>query len=530
MRSSPVVLRPTSHHHRSHNRRPPTKLRNVFVAVGIVLLVLELLLLRIAWNHPLPSASTTQDATPLDQIQQAATHPRRQPDGTFNGYPVYYQDANTTATHTKPYSLLHCVGENYQAEINWMHRSCHFRFFCFNVDSKEFSIYQRPEDVQIRKWSDQIPLMDISQSYIQSSSSVSLGGINQKWGKEGMARLEWFPNIMSEPPSQFYTLPDHVVMIPFHSLAGWNPGHLVWDDFLPLFTLLKLFSLGGDDDNKEILALRHVLPGEGMWASCDAPAKKELCVMMQRKFWPLLNNHSLPTTQLNAQLEIMETTGQARKSPLVCAKDGLAGIGALTDHGTHKLHGWHKEDYETSHNHGRGGMLWKFRTFCLNNLGIQDSPSTRQAPFQIIFSVQSSSNPLRNLDFSRQEHMLRRQLDPSEATIESKIFKDLSLKDQVQLVTETSIFITGCGGGAVTATFLPRGATVIIFYNEVGGRVANVPTNLPARLDWDLFNHLAYLHVHWFPSGTMNKMEDLVTLIQVVQDDLKRRKRELDMD
>ena len=37
------------------------------------------------------------------------------------------------------------------------------------------------------------------------------------------------------------------------------------------------------------------------------------------------------------------------KSQLICARHGLAGIGALTDHGTEKTHGWEEDDYKITH-------------------------------------------------------------------------------------------------------------------------------------------------------------------------------------
>ena len=42
--------------------------------------------------------------------------------------------------------------------------------------------------------------------------------------------------------------------------------------------------------------------------------------------------------------------------------------------------------------------------------------------------------------------------------------------------------------------FLPKGASLISFYNEIekGG-------DTRARLDWDLLNNLSYLRVHWLP-------------------------------
>ena len=496
----------------------------MFAFVGIILIVIEIILLRVGM------ALTGDAAQASTQLQKKRAPPqRRNSDGKFNGYPVSYHGASNE-THTNFFTLLHCVGENYQKE-NWMHRSCHFRFLCFDIQTKEFSIYQRPEDVNIRKWSDQRPFMDLSQSLIrEESSSVSLGGINLHWrgdNDDGLSRLKWFPNIMEKPPSSFYALSEDVVLVPFHSLAGWNPGNLVWDDFLPIYSLMAMFQL---EEEKAPLLLRYVLSGNnGLEDSCDTSDEtyKE-CLQMHRKFWPIMTrrNESVLTTQLDARLDLPQN--QSPRSNLVCAKEGLAGIGPLTDHGIpHKMHGLAKEKYLTTHNHGRGGLFWKFRNYCLNNLGIEDPPRL-VAPYQIIFSLQSSSGPEKNIDFSLLESVLRKKLDPNEALVQSYVLKDLTLQKQVKLATRASIFIAECGDDdAVAATFLPRGATLILFCDEDDEDKLLAKQKPPSdrRLGWDLFNNLAYLNVYWFPDGTLRNRDDMMEpVVQVVNGDLSRRK------
>mmetsp|Transcript_13016 Transcript_13016/g.26604 ORF Transcript_13016/g.26604 Transcript_13016/m.26604 type:complete len:155 (-) Transcript_13016:103-567(-) len=49
-----------------------------------------------------------------------------------------------------------------------------------------------------------------------------------------------------------YTLPSSVVLFPFHSLSASNPGHLVWDDFLPMYTLLNIFGMMDVDTDTNV--------------------------------------------------------------------------------------------------------------------------------------------------------------------------------------------------------------------------------------------------------------------------------------
>ena len=70
----------------------------------------------------------------------------------------------------------------------------------------------------------------------------------------------------------------------------------------------------------------------------------------------------------------------------------------------------------------------------------------------------------------------------------------LSIEEQVQLTAEASIFISVCGGGAVTAMFLPKGASLLLYFNENPSVIRRHDT--PARLDWDLLNNIGYIRVH----------------------------------
>jgi hypothetical protein len=162
--------------------------------------------------------------------------------------------------------------------------------------------------------------------------------------KDGVPRMEWSPIILEHLPRSFYVLPENVVLAPFHSLSGSNPGHLVWDDWLPIYTLLDMFQLL----DKEPLLLRYTLPGggRGLWAACDWTNKhRSACKKMHEKFYPMMNsNRQSMITSTNLTNVTMITTSSegssTTKSSLICARHGVAGIGSLTDHGTKKTHGW----------------------------------------------------------------------------------------------------------------------------------------------------------------------------------------------
>jgi hypothetical protein len=456
---------------------------------------------------------------------------------SFEGYTLTFKDSSPKET------ISHCVGENYQSKTSWMHRSCHFQFMCFDTASQEYVVFQDPQGERLMQEhvEDSHHFLDVSQSYLQPAvnkyNTVSIGGINLKWGMDdnfGVSRLQWFPKIRTiQDYTAYWELPENVIMIPFHSLNAANPGHLVWDDFLPIWTLLTMFQL--DHSGMELLMMRYILQDgiRGMWASCDyKDENNEQCVKMLRKFLPLM-------VGLNGKYKDMPTNegfvfrvpqdDKSTSARLVCAKHGLAGIGALTDHGVEKLHGWEAKDYETTQNHGRGGMLYEFRNFMMENLSISTRYNHRP-PFRIVFSESSSSIGHRNFDFSQHQQILQESFHPSYVTVESYVFSKLSLTEQVEIASRTSIFVTSCGGGAVTSMFLPRGSSVIMFYLEYGGIVQGKESNQPARLDWDLFNNMSYLKVHWLPGGTMKRDSDLRAFLYLVQHELDGLIREKSYD
>jgi hypothetical protein len=193
------------------------------------------------------------------------------------------------------------------------------------------------------------------------------------------------------------------------------------------------------------------------------------------------------------------------------------------------LHGWEDRDYESTQNHGRGGMLYEFRNYGLSNLGIP-TRFHHKPPFRIVFSEQSSKTEGRMLDFSLHKKLIQQSFDPSYVSVESYVFSRLSLYEQLNIASQTSIFVTMNGGGAVTAMYMPRGSSLLLYYLEYGGVVNGVLNGKPARLDWDLFNNMAHLKVHWLPEGTMQTDSALGAFLLLVQHELDGLIREKSYD
>jgi hypothetical protein len=502
--------------------------RGALISLGVLLVSLQLLIVFQLSLHEAVSdtnhlsienvASERRKRRPhfLDTVTQKATrripvNDTRIPDGSFNGIPIHYTNNPNDSTST-----VSCVGENYQEDA-WMYRSCQFRHFCFDIDAKEYVIVQSPEEQKWLEFVKRDPLIGTSSTM---NITVSLGGLNPKWQRKHFRRLEWFPRVVDKMDNGYYELPSHYTWVPFHSMAGFNAGHLVWDDFLPIYTLLSIFGLFENDMQRPLLT-RYELKHEALWATCDfLNENKVKCEKLFGKFLPSMGVEpgTFSTTE-DFRFEITTTTTKTRKSNYVCARYGAAGIAMLTDHAT-KAHGWEPKDYKTTHNTGRGAALYAFRNFLMHNLKLPNQPLQTQAPYAISFSMLSSHSSKRSQDYITQMKAVNRTFSTDELVVHGHVMEDLTVQEQVKLASTSAIFVTTSGGGAVTATFLPRGASLIIYYVGDGSRENNKQTGKPARLDWDLFNHMSYIRVHWLPVKDMNSPQGLATFLQLIRNEL----------
>ena len=89
------------------------------------------------------------------------------------------------------------------------------------------------------------------------------------------------------------------------------------------------------------------------------------------------------------------------------------------------------------------------------------------------------------------------------------------MEEEIEIVARSSILITACGGGAVSSMFLPRGASLIMYYADKKERVAN------AKLDFDYLNNMGYARTHWLSTKNMNKDTSLLSFIRLIQHEIE---------
>ena len=409
-------------------------------------------------------------------------------DGTFYGHGISFQNS------TIPKSQSHCMGTNF-LENAWAYRSCEFRFLCYSIHSQQFVLFADMSEAP--------PLSaDMHMSTSFAGQEFVAGGQTAMWLSQG--RGVWYPNVrpLQEAPSRYYLLDSNTIWIPHMPQKSCNPGHFLWDVMLPIYLLMDIF----DHADKQPLLFPY-FPG--------TPPKifHKMCYTFMSKFFPLLGIHNY-TRSFVEQVETMLVleSHTDTKPNWVCGKHSVAGLGMLTDHG-YNNHGHSVQDYERPVNVGRGASLRRFRDWSLKKAGMPKHVPEKNARYNITFSLDSSHSRDRRIRFEKQVLAVKAAFQGNSTipvNIEQVILKEMSLHEQLQLAMQSSIFVTVAGGGAATAFYLPKGATLVMYFPD------------HRRLDWDLWNHYANLNVHWMPTKTMDTTDDLKALAELIKHDLQR--------
>ena len=415
-----------------------------------------------------------------------------------SNFSLAYQGIESSPDHEMGlHAAVHCVGTNPAGEADgWQYSSCLYRNMCLDMASDEWLLHL-PERAP-------------------HSSTVAVGVLNGAWTKKDKTRLRFTPReIHGAIPSGATWAHDHPLLSAYaaranssgrvwllwHSMAAHNVGHLLWDDLLPLFTLRSLFGL------VDALPLQLQLHGSPLWATCDSAASHGQISSCDKKFssWlPLLGLPSLPPPRTKA----------LAGSGLLCFPWVASGMGMLSDH-CDKLHGWVPKDYQKTCNVGKGAQYWQFRTEATHHAAAYAAAtpaaavptpavaSSASVQRRIIFSQVSSRDQRRRINFTPYVRRARALFSTNGWRVEHANVADLSPTSQVLLAATSAIWVTPAGGGAVTATFLPRGASLILLY-AYGGKPTPRATavrqkNFSAFLDWDFFNHASYLRTAWEP-------------------------------
>jgi hypothetical protein len=393
------------------------------------------------------------------------------PDGSFNGFDIFYVDS-------PPVTTVHCVGENFDDNRSWLFRSCEYKTLCFDIDRRDIVTYQdTPISMPNGWWSS--TQTDGNDTHVAGGSqpktwfpvvAEKIQGLKTKIGQ--------FRPRAGNAPKSYYRF--NATMLPFyrHPTSYRNPGHLQWDDFMPLYTLLDIFDRV--DDLLYLAQMRRPTTDE-----FEEPIPPFDIIS---RFLPLMGNHRY-NIDINQGYDLQLGGPKFSRDGgdrVICADYGLTGSGLFSDHGEHRWHGQWPSDRVLPHNIGRGGLFRRYRRFLMNNLGISPDRQLERHPYKIIVSLSSSTKRDRaNVTFDGQIETLYALGD--RVDIQAVNMANLTLYEQIELTSTAAVYVSVVGGGVSTAMFLPKGAHLILFYSR--GRY----------LDWDFWNNFPHIKVHWVP-------------------------------
>lgn len=228
------------------------------------------------------------------------------------------------------------------------------------------------------------------------------------------------------------------------------------------------------------------------------------------KFMPLFteNEYNLKTLEGDYSLKLKPEDGSSTDRHIICADNGLIGSGVFSDHGHNHWHGHTPRDFNEPHNKGRGGLFRRYRQWMMEHVGVNPRTPVQRDPYLIIVSEGSSTKKARRrVNFDAQVNALQNRVS-DRAIIKRVQLAKLSLVEQVELMSKTAIFISATGGGTVSATFLPKGASVILYQAK------------KKPLDWDWWNNFPQVRAHWFPLEVMHEESYLKSLVDTVENQL----------
>ena len=442
------------------------------------------------------------------------------------------------------YSHAHCTGGGFEnVRDAWRARSCHYKNLCWNGTARKFVFFAR---------ADGGPATDLH---------VALGALNAKWATDEDRRLRFDPRVVvggGLAASDYFVGSASEAWVLYHSMNGANVGHLIWDDFLPLFELRRSFGL-------EALRLRPlragVQSGEPLWSTCDwmrAEARKgaSRCAAIARR-WLRAAGVPSPPPPLDGELatgevstadellrrrrsEEAEALARQQRPPthgreLVCFPHVVAGAAPFSDH-CDRGHGWYAADFEgppgRACNARREDTHWRFRAWLLANLGVEGSAvpgrlplpahcrhvdganGARGRPLVIIFDkdTQKSYGDPQQSKISKWGGVLHRlaALVRAEGGADACVLDPASIspEDQAAVCSRAAVIVSDSGGGAVSAIFLPRGAAVVLLIRTDLDVSTYGKRRKVAPLDWDLWHHLGYVRVRWFDPTGLDKARE----------------------
>lgn len=483
---------------------PSRRLRFVGYAACLALTALILLLVpvnkRPSYHVPVSSMKSIDVSEPI-MPRPVFFRPFVDPLPTRTNRTLTWMDESETTE----YSTAHCWGSNMGKNMEWKTTGCHVHQLCYNHSSQDF-LYFRQRD--------QRDLMD----------PVSITVINYRWGTQYDPVLKFTPKIMDGPiPKRRWQTPASDQYVLHLGFVPHNPGHLLWDDYWSWLMLSSAVMSAKESTQKELHPLWVNSNIDPPWATCDwvrrhtGPGHRlqagfeKRCEAINRRWLRLVlgeGHERPPETNIWPDLLTREIGTVMNPKDLICFANVAVGSGSMSRNmGGHD--GWNPNDILPP-TAGRSPLIYGLRNHLMTRAQVVDqNPPKRQKLIICYAELTSYRLPIAFKEslaatieiLPQLTEMVRQISGRSDVEVEaiSRDLAKLSPKEQLEVMSETGIYVGAAGGGAMSAQFLPPGSGMILFYNRHDIHMG--------KDDWKIFGFTSWIRVEFLPVTSWNLKE-----------------------
>jgi len=348
-----------------------------------------------------------------------------------------HNNANIESTHR-------CVGWHFTSN-SWLTQSCYYKNICY-INNNDYNgwLYVKSNEDMVTTTEDLIVSL-----LPQTTTDDNM------WGRKITMKIinadeAISMNLMNLP------LRNDRIHILYESYIASNFGHFLADELLPLYALSYRFGITNKMNDIQVMQWKDIKPME--WSCDDLTKEKARGVSNQfmRQECAKFYLHLFPlVTPVPLQL-------LSKDNDSFCVSDMLAGIGWLTDH-----------CYDAT-NHGRnnvmpncpltGQLLWDFRLHLMNNNYRISNTSNNDKPMIPLL--------VSGFDHKRAPVGMRQKVENIASnlnlTATTSLMHQLSISEQIDLISRVKLFITTTGGASMISLFLPEGSSVILIAGNDG--------------------------------------------------------------
>ncbi len=285
----------------------------------------------------------------------------------------------------------------------------------------------------------------------------------------------FLPDVRFEPvPSVTNIIRLHTVHVLWHHWASMNLGHLIWEDFVGIWTSLSIFGDYPGSTNFMVLTKDF---------ECDAH-----CLRLSNEILEALGGKVHGPAELYFEAEASSNNVQHVCFDLIGGALTKAFVGSEV----------------RSRHFGRETLLYSLRDHLLLQMGVDPRLPARTHHIVITnktnseFTNSAANNHRAIVNIAEIDQILRQQYPLVKVSVVE--WHTLSLKQNLQLLSTVTVLITPCGGVSTLLPFLPVGSHALVMdylnldaHSHFGGNVGD-----SMHMEGMLWDHLWHIRVDYY--------------------------------